>query len=280
MKFKLIVLLLIIAFLQGCTSKFAYNNADWLAQWYIEDYIDLSRDQNGNLEIELDSILEWHRNTQLLHYRQQLVALSNDLDNLPISEQVWLKHLNQITDHWQRARRELSTRTAKLAPQLDQYQVNYLFTKLAENNKERLDDFNEKTIEEYREDRFERLLDTIEDYLGTVKRQQKNYIGIFIANSKITEQEWFDSKIKLQAAMKNVFVSSSESELTTELFKMMVNPDQFKSDTLLDAYPHNRQLLVSMLQKITTSLDQDQVTYFKGEINDLIELIDDVSAKS
>jgi hypothetical protein len=61
---------------------------------------------------------------------------------------------------------------------------------------------------------------------------------------------------------------------------MMVNPDQFKSDTLLDAYPHNRQLLVSMLQKITTSLDQDQVTYFKGEINDLIELIDDVSAKS
>jgi hypothetical protein len=280
MKFKLIVLLLIIAFLQGCTSKLAYNNADWLAQWYIDDYLDLSRDQNRNLEIELDSILEWHRNTQLLQYRQQLVALSNDLDNLPISEQVWLEHLNQITDHWQRARRELSTRAAKLAPQLDQYQVNYLFTKLAENNKERLDDFNEKTIEEYREDRFERLLETIENYLGTVKRQQKSYVGIFIDNSKITEQEWFDSKVKLQAAMKNVFVSSIESELTTELFKIMVNPDQFKSDTSLEAYPHNRQLLVSMLQKITTSLDQDQVTYFKGEINDLIELIDDVSAKS
>jgi hypothetical protein len=280
MKFKLIVLLLIIAFLQGCTSKLAYNNADWLAQWYIDDYLDLSRDQNRNLEIELDSILEWHRNTQLLQYRQQLVALSNDLDNLPISEQVWLEHLNQITDHWQRARRELSTRAAKLAPQLDQYQVNYLFTKLAENNKERLDDFNEKTIEEYREDRFERLLETIENYLGTVKRQQKSYVGIFIDNSKITEQEWFDSKVKLQAAMKNVFVSSTESELTTELFKIMVNPDQFKSDTSLEAYPHNRQLLVSMLQKITTSLDQDQVTYFKGEINDLIELIDDVSAKS
>jgi hypothetical protein len=280
MKFKIIVLLLIIAFLQGCTSKLAYNNADWLAQWYIDDYLDLSRDQNRNLDIELDSILEWHRNTQLLHYRQQLVALSNDLDNLPISEQVWLKHLNQITDHWQRARRELSTRAARLAPQLDQYQVNYLFTKLAENNKERLDDFNEKTIEEYREDRFEKLLETIENYLGTVKKQQKSYVGIFIDNSKITEKEWFDSKVKLQAAMKNVFVASTESELTTELFEIMVNPDQFKSDTSFDAYLHNRQLLVAMLQKITTSLDQDQVTYFKGEINDLIELIDDVSVKS
>jgi hypothetical protein len=280
MKFKIIVLLLIIAFLQGCTSKLAYNNADWLAQWYIDDYLDLSRDQNRNLDIELDLILEWHRNTQLLHYRQQLVALSNDLDNLPISEQVWLKHLNQITDHWQRARRELSTRAARLAPQLDQYQVNYLFTKLAENNKERLDDFNEKTIEEYREDRFEKLLETIENYLGTVKKQQKSYVGIFIDNSKITEKEWFDSKVKLQAAMKNVFVASTESELTTELFEIMVNPDQFKSDTSFDAYLHNRQLLVAMLQKITTSLDQDQVTYFKGEINDLIELIDDVSVKS
>ena len=105
MKFKLIALLLIIAFLQGCTSKFAYNNADWFAEWYIDDYLDLSRDQNRNLEIELDSILEWHRKTQLVYYRQQLVTLSKDLDNLPISEQVWLKHLNQITDHWQRAQR-------------------------------------------------------------------------------------------------------------------------------------------------------------------------------
>mgnify|MGYP006879503825 CR=1 FL=1 len=280
MKYRLIVLLLIVAFLQGCTSKMAYNNADWLAQWYIDDYVDLSRDQNRNLEIELESVLEWHRETQLLQYRQQLVALSNDLDNLPISEQVWLKHFNQIIDHWQRVRRELSTRAATLAPQLAQQQVNYLFTKLEKNNKERLDDFNEKTVEEYRADRLEGLLDTLENYLGTVNSQQKIYADIFVEQAKITEQEWFDSKVKLQAAMKNAFVSSPKTDLPTELFKIMINPDQFKSDTLLDAYPYNRQLLLSMLQKITTSLDENQVTYFKGEINDLIQLIDDVSAKS
>jgi hypothetical protein len=284
MKYRLIVLLLIVAFLQGCTSKMAYNNADWLAQWYIDDYVDLSRDQNRNLEIELESVLEWHRETQLLQYRQQLVALSNDLDNLPISEQVWRKHFNQIIDHWQRVRRELSTRAATLAPQLDQYQVDYLFAKLEENSKEKLEDFNEKTVEEYRADRLERLLETLENYLGTVNKQQKSYAGDFVDQAKITEQEWFDSKVKLQAAMKNAFVSRAKTELTTELstelFKIMINPDQFKSDTLLAAYPHNRQLLLSMLHKISTSLDKDQMTYLTGEINDLIQLIDDVSAKS
>jgi hypothetical protein len=280
MKYRLIVLLLIVAFLQGCTSKMAYNNADWLAQWYIDDYVDLSRDQNRNLEIELESVLEWHRETQLLQYRQQLVALSNDLDNLPISEQVWRKHFNQIIDHWQRVRRELSTRAATLAPQLDQYQVDYLFAKLEENSKEKLEDFNEKTVEEYRADRLKRLLETLENYLGTVNKQQKSYTGDFVDQAKITEQEWFDSKVKLQAAMKNAFVSSPKTELPTELFKIMINPDQFKSDTLLDAYPYNRQLLLSMLQKITTSLDDDQVSYLKGEINDLIQLIDDVRPNS
>jgi len=277
MKFKLIVLLLTIVFLQGCTSKFAYNNADWVAQWYIDDYLDLTREQNRNVDRALDSVLEWHRETQLLLYRQQLVALSNDLDNLPISEKVWLKHFNDLTDHWHRVRHELSTRAATLAPQLDQQQVSYLFTKLEESSKERLDDFNDKTLEEYRSDRNENLLDTIENFLGSVNKQQKSYVATFVEQAKITEQEWFDSRVKLQAAMKKLFVFSAEAELTTEIFKIMVNPDQFKSETLLDAYPHNRQLLVSMLQKITTNLSEDQVTYFKDEINDLIELIDDVS---
>ena len=279
MRFKLIVLLFIIAFLQGCSSKLAYNNADWLAQWYIDDYLDLSRDQNRILEAELDSVLMWHRETQLSHYRQQLVALSNDLDNLPTTEQLWLNHFNEITDHWQRVRHELSIRAATLAPHLSQQQVNYLFSKLEDNNKERLEDFNEQSIEEYRADRLERLLETIENYLGTVSKQQIIYATTFVNQATITEQEWFDSKVKLQAAMKRVFVSSTKAELTTELIKIMVNPDQFKSDTLLVAYPHNRQLLVSMLQEITTSLDYDQIMYFKNEINDLIKFIDDISAK-
>jgi hypothetical protein len=284
MKYRLIVLLLMIALLQGCTSKMAYNNADWLAQWYIDDYVDLTRDQNRHLEIELESVLEWHRETQLLPYRQQLVALANDLDNLPISEQVWLNHVNQITDHWQRVRRELSMRAARLAPQLNQNQVTPLFKKLAENNEERLDDFNEKTVAEYRTDRLEKLLETLADYLGTVNKQQEDYAATFVEQANITEQEWFDSKVKLQTAMKDVWVSRLKTalgtELSTELFKIMINPDQFKSDTLLAAYPHNRQLLLSMLHKISKSLGKDQVTYLTGEINDLIQLIDDVSSKS
>jgi hypothetical protein len=284
MKYRLIVLLFVVACLSGCSSKMAYNNADWLAQWYIDDYVDLSREQNHHLERELESVLEWHRETQLLPYRQQLVVLTNDLDNLPISEQVWLNHVNKIADHWQRVRRELSLRAAKLAPQLNQNQVNYLFTKLAENNKERLDDFNEKTLAEYRADRLERLLNTLENYLGTVNKQQQDYADMFVEQAKITEQEWFDSKVKLQVAMKEVFVSRAKTELTTELsteltnalFKIMDNPDQFKSATLLASYPHNRQLLLSMLYKISTSLDKDQVRYLTDEINDVIQLIDDV----
>jgi hypothetical protein len=81
-------------------------------------------------------------------------------------------------------------------------------------------------------------------------------------------------------AIQTELTSELSTELFTELFKIMINPDQFKSDTLLAAYPHNRQLLLSMLHKISTSLDKDQVRYLTGEINDVIQLIDDVSPKS
>jgi hypothetical protein len=98
MKIKLILLVLFLSCLQGCSSKLAYNNADWLANWYIDDYLDLTLDQNQLLSLELESVLAWHRETQLPEYKKTLLNISSDLNNLPMSEATWLQHFNAIQD--------------------------------------------------------------------------------------------------------------------------------------------------------------------------------------
>jgi hypothetical protein len=276
MKIKLILLVLFLSCLQGCSSKLAYNNADWLANWYIDDYLDLTLDQNQLLSLELESVLEWHRKTQLPKYKKRLLTISSDLNSLPMSEDTWLQHFNGITEFWNIARHEISLRSAKLAPLLNENQVEYLFIKLKEKNQKRLDEVNDQSIAEYREERFEKLEETVEDYLGSLTEKQRQAILDFTQNAKITELQWFNSKVDLQAAMKDAFKQETAETLTQQLFLLMDNPDQFKSESLLSAYEYNRQLLVMMLHKLTASLSAEQVDHFKNEINSLVQTIDEI----
>ncbi|MFT7110509.1 MAG: hypothetical protein ACI843_002178 [Psychrobacter glaciei] len=273
---RLILIVIALLCVQGCSSKFAYNNADWLANWYIDDYLDLSPDQNRILEKELESVLVWHRQTQLPQYRQSLLKISNDLNNLPISETAWRQHFNRITGFWHTARNELSLRSSKLAPLLNQGQVDYLFKKLHEKNLSKLEDFNDQTIEEYRDQRYEKLSDTVKDYLGTLTKEQQEYVLEFTQNAIVTEQEWFDSKLSLQTAMKEAFKLNQSADLSNQLFLLMSNPDQFKPKSLIDVYDNNRQLLITMLHKLSASLTLSQVEHFQQSINDLLENLDDL----
>lgn len=277
--FKHIMFIGLLILLQGCSSKFAYNNADWLSNWYLDDYLDLNADQNRILKEELISILQWHRNTQLSKYKQQLLMLSKDIDTRPMSEQQWQTHFEQFTAHWHRARQEISYRSAKLAPLLTDTQVDYLFRKLHEKNQTRLNEFKGLEINEYRANRLDTLKDTIEDYLGLITPQQIAYAKTFTSNAIETEQEWFDSKLALQTAMKEQFQSDDET-LTITLYELMINPDQFKNARLLDAYKVNRGLLIAMLHKLSGSLSPEQAHNFKEKLSQWIELIESLEKKT
>jgi len=280
MNAKHIIVILFIVCLQGCSSKFAYNNADWLSNWYIDDYLDLNTDQNRILKKELSSVLEWHRDTQLSEYKILLLELSNDLNILPITQEKWLLHFNTVINHWHHVRKEISLRSAKLAPLLNEQQVDYLFKKLHQKNQRKLNDFNEQSLEEYRATKFENMKEAIEDKLGSISAQQQEYALEFTANAAITEQEWFDSKVDLQKAMKDAFKNNNSEAMTAQLYELMINPDQFKSKSLLDAYAINRELLVNMLHKISGSLSAEQVIHFKNEIDELVQLIDSITVKN
>jgi hypothetical protein len=279
---KLILIVLCLTLIQGCSSNFAYNNADWLANWYIDDYLDLNRDQNRLLKKELQSTLIWHRKTQLPQYKKSLLQISYALNDLPISEDAWGQHFNKITDFWDISRNHISSRTSKLAPLLSQGQVDYLFEKLHEKNLSKLEDFNDQTIEEYREQRFENLSDSVEDYLGSLTDQQQGYVLEFTQSAEVTEQEWFHSKSSLQSAMQAALKQGEQEPeaLIEKMFLLMSNPDQFKPQSLLDVYDNNRQLLVSMLHKLSISLSPKQVQHLQQEITKLVKNIDQLMSKN
>ena len=271
---QIMLLCLLLLGLSGCSSKFAYNNADWLSNWYMDDYLDLSNEQNKILSAELEAALHWHRTTQLALYKQQLLDLSNDLNTLPISEQIWREHITRITGHWHEARNEFSDRAAKLAPLLTPSQVEYLFKKMQQKNAQQLETFTEQTLSQYKQERLEKILDTAEDLLGTISAQQILEVTTYNEHVIVTEQEWHDSKQAMQAAMQTAFNQHTQQQLSAALFELMTQPDQFKSEAFLQARMNNRTHLIAMLHTLSASLSPKQIKHFKKVIAERIELIE------
>ena len=63
----------------GCTASFTYNRLNWLIPWYVDGYVDLTREQRKALAGQLEPLLQWHRREELLRYVAILDRIERDL---------------------------------------------------------------------------------------------------------------------------------------------------------------------------------------------------------
>ena len=79
---RLLVALLVFAFvLAGCSAnRFLYNRADTFVRWAIDDYVDLTSEQQKQFDADLDGLLDWHRRFELPLYREFIVSSLDALE--------------------------------------------------------------------------------------------------------------------------------------------------------------------------------------------------------
>jgi hypothetical protein len=67
------------ALIAGCTATFTYNHLDWLIPWFVDGYVDLTREQRKGLEGRLEPLLRWHRDEELVRYIDILDRIERQL---------------------------------------------------------------------------------------------------------------------------------------------------------------------------------------------------------
>ena len=74
--------LLVFAFvLAGCSAnRFLYTRADTFVRWAIDDYVDLTSEQQQQFDEDLDGLLDWHRRDELPLYREFIVSSLDALE--------------------------------------------------------------------------------------------------------------------------------------------------------------------------------------------------------
>ncbi|GAC14236.1 DUF6279 family lipoprotein [Aliiglaciecola lipolytica] len=267
----------VVLLLTGCTSKFSYNNVDWLLYWYVDDYVELEKSQKKRLDVKVEKWLKWHRQEELVRYRQHLEELKSQVEQGNISEEQWLSHLARASSHWQRFRDEISLELSELSVYLNDQQIIDMFEALEKDNLEKVEKRNKKTEQERWQENKEDTTEQMQDWLGRLSEQQKILISESVEKFESTFESWIEYRREIQSASKNLMLNREKQSDYIEQFNQLIqNPDQFKSESYIKASQHNRKVYAALLADLLPTISEKQKRHLIKEIDDLIDDIQDL----
>lgn len=275
-KAKFTLVLLLSFLVSACSSSFVYNNIDWLLYWYVGDYVDLSTGQKAKLDERIASWQDWHRSTELKQYQTQLQNLKVQLSSGPLNQQQWLNEFDEAQQHINRFRAKVAPELAELAQQLSQEQVEGILSAWQKKRQERQEEFDGRTEDERLRHREKRLIESIEENIGSLDTRQINLIKQYSYQYIPTSDGRTSYQNNLQEAVREIFANRNTPNFKPRLASLIRNPDQYKSPRFQADLDRNMVLYAQMLADLNLTLTQEQKRKLNNQIEEWIQLIEDL----
>ena len=261
--------------ISGCSSKMAYDNIDWLVYWYLDDYIELTDEQEDMFDDKLSQWIVWHREEQLERYIAQLQALKQQVANNELNKPLIASHLNRAKQHVATVRQKLAPDLAQLASQLNDEQVIYLFATLEKENREKEKEIAE-AMEESDKERFERLTEEMEENfeegLGNLTDEQEQKLQSYAPLFHRSDRNWLQYRNDMQSDARRLFATRKNNpDFIQQLTDLMNNPDRYRSDAFLKQRENNRQAYLNLATEMVQMMTPRQRKHVIDELDDLIE---------
>jgi len=275
MKNKLLLIILSAClFLSGCSSQFAYNNMDWLVHWYLDDYVDLNKDQKKLFDGKMQGWLSWHKKQELALYQQQLQQLKQDINQSHVAPETWLQHFDLGRQHLFRLRDRLTPELLPLVLELTDEQVENLFSELAEQREQDVSEYQESMqkqpqarLEKKRKDRESE----IKGWIGKLSQQQKQIIADYTPRFRSTFTLWMQYRQEWQRQAQTALQQRQHQGFEAKFMQLMLQPETLRSQQYLDDLIYNRQLQAQFLSELFDSLSHKQKKRLNRELDDLID---------
>lgn len=272
---KGVILVVGIFLLSGCTLKLMYEYADWVLPWVIDDYFDLTAEQDEFLDQKIKQQLAWHKMSELPMYAQFLKEIKQKgEDGLIATELDWV--YGRVDHLRKNIVRQLSSDTADFLANLTKQQIQYLEVQLLEYNEsaqERL----AMPVEERKQERAERTLEFLEEWVGTLSEEQKTQITQW----SLALPDSLERRIQFRKQRQQEFVALLKNNHTAQTIEAHLL--QWYLD-IEAGYPpeyrkflESRRLVVSeMILKIDQLLTPEQRQHAIGKIEALIADIEEI----
>ncbi|MFZ6798984.1 DUF6279 family lipoprotein [Undibacterium sp. Di24W] len=217
-----LLVLVLLTLLGSCsTVRLGYSNADTLAYWWLDAYVDFRSPQKTKVKRDIAQLSSWHRSTQLPQYVQALTQMQATLAANPgfaeievtfrqveqFSQVVLLKALPELTD---------------FVLTMDESQKAYLARKFEKNNEEFRDKYLDLSPEKQAKARFKKIVKQTDDWLGSVSREQEAIIARYLEKHPPNYAQWLEDSMARQRSALQLLTQIQMEKPSREVAQGMV----------------------------------------------------------
>jgi hypothetical protein len=186
-------LLLAAALSAGCTATYTYNHLDWLIPWYVDGYVDLTRQQRRALQNRLEPLLQWHREEELARYGGLLDRIERELAD-PVTAATVQGWLDEIVAALERTEQSMLTLALDFGSGMSDAQVAEFTTSLWERQREFEEELLGRDDEQYRRDSYDSLADFLQPLLGGLSAAQETRLRAAAGELHRFDGAWLEER--------------------------------------------------------------------------------------
>lgn len=263
----LVALTLIIA---GCSRiNLAYRNLDTLIPWWIDDYLDLNRDQQKRFRAQLRDHLSWHCQTQLPIYLDTLGQLQHQVRRDEINEATLRTHYQNAKQAIQKITEEITPTTTQLLHDLDDAQVRTLNEALEKDRRERAEKYLQPPLDRQIRERAERMGERVEHWLGTISAAQRQRILIWAHTLGEHNRVWLDNRVQWQHALSAAVAQRREAGFDDRIARLLQGGEAFWTDEYRAAFDRIEQAALDLASDLYAMSGADQRAHLDRQLENL-----------
>ena len=271
------------AVLVSCSfTKFAYNQADTVALWTVDEYFDLEGAQRDEFNKRFQRFYSWHRYEQLPEYAQFMRA-AHDRMQAGISREDVLWFSDGIRTRVRMMARKAAPDAAALLATLTPAQVENLQRKLDKENRKYLRERKVNgTLEERQEAEAKRIIKQIEEWLAPLDDGQERRITALARELPQLERERYADRLRRQKEFLALLSHRNEDpqRFTARVTEWMVNWDKGRSSEYQRQIEASWQKRAELFVAADRMLSSDQRKVALRRVNGYVEDFTHLASRS
>jgi len=266
----------------ACSNlQIGYNLGDTAILYYLDGYLDLNDRQEQQVSAELKQLFAWHRQHELPAYAAELGKTRQMLEK-PLS----VAQLQDINDFMRDALQRLALKSVPMLSQLmlslTPQQVAYLREQLDESNALWREEQLAGSPAEQRQQRYERMLEQFEQWLGPLDAQQQATLRVANEQWPVDQQFWYAERlIRQQEVLALIEYAVTQKPTRTQLDERLrsyiVNFEKDRSALrkarIVSSREHAMRLIVALTNNATAVQKQHVVMRAQDLIDDFSALV-------
>jgi len=276
----LITGLLVATMLGGCVIRVAYNQLDWLALWYIEDYFELDRAQEPEAKRLISGTLTWHRATQLPKYAALARRVREDVETGVDGEFLAARYA-EVVELWDALLQHVAPDLARLLQTLSDEQVEALFARLAEKNSELEDDYSGVSLEERRGKQDKEIIRAFRRFTGKLNTSQEALVTGQTAQMHDLSSDWLRRRAVWQGEFRVLLAGRKSDPTFVDRFTdLVLNPNQFDASGYRGLVEENRQRSFRLVAEVLGTLTPAQAKHLQKSLKTYADDFDSLVSAS